>query len=232
METAPFRTYAPGTQPPYDMPAYGSTRKRHPQEGLVRLPHTVTETSGPRVTAAQFPPMPDLSVVDGKAALGERIIVHGRITDEDGRSIPHTIVEICQANASGRYEHPADQHDAPTDPNFRGEGRVCTAGAGWYSVTSIKPGADPRRNHHNAWRPNHIHFSFFGSGFAQRLVTQMYFPCDPLLELDPIFLSVSDEEARNRLVCKLDMNVTEPEWALGYRWDVVLRGREATPMEG
>ena len=231
METTPFRAYQAGTQPPYDAPAYGSTQKRHPQEGLVRLPHTFTETSGPRFSVAQFPPIPDLSVVDGKAALGERIIVHGRITDEDGRPVPHTIVEIWQANASGRYQHPADQHDAPTDPNFRGEGRVYTDGEGWYRFTSIKPGAYPWRNHHNAWRPNHIHFSFFGSGFAQRLVTQMYFPGDPLLEFDPVFLSIPDEAARNRLVCKLDMTVTEPEWALGYRWDVVLRGHAATPME-
>jgi protocatechuate 3,4-dioxygenase, beta subunit len=231
METVPFRPYAPGTQPPYDAPAYGSTHKRHPQEALVHLPHTITEIAGPGFAAAQFPPMPDLSMVDGKAALGERIIVHGRITDEDGRPIPHTIVEIWQANASGRYQHPADQHDAPTDPNFRGEGRVYTDADGWYRFTSIKPGAYPWRNHHNAWRPNHIHFSFFGGGFAQRLVTQMYFWGDPLLALDPVFLSIPDEAARNRLVCSLDMNVTEPEWALGYRWDDVLRGREATPME-
>jgi protocatechuate 3,4-dioxygenase beta subunit len=125
-------------------------------------------------------------------ALGERIIVHGQITDEDGRPIPHTIVEIWQANAAGRYQHPADQHDAPTDPNFRGEGRVFTDGEGWYRFTSIKPGAYPRLNHHNAWRPNHIHFSFFGSGFAQRLVTQMYFPGDPLLALDPILPSITE----------------------------------------
>jgi protocatechuate 3,4-dioxygenase beta subunit len=231
METTPFRTYQAGTQPPYDEPPYGSTHKRHPQEGLVRLPHTVTEISGPRFTAAQLPPIADLSVVNGKAALGERIIVHGRITDEDDRPVPHTIVEIWQANASGRYHHPADQHDAPTDPNFHGEGRVYTDGEGWYRFTSIKPGAYPWRNHHNAWRPNHIHFSFFGAGFAQRLVTQMYFPGDPLLELDPVFLSVPDKAARDRLVCGLDMTVTEPEWALGYRWDVVLRGRAATPVE-
>jgi len=236
METArgpaPFRPYQPGTQPPYDAPAYGSTHKRHPHESLVRLPHTITETAGPRLSAAQFPPIPDLSVVDGKSALGERIIVHGLITDEDGRPIPHTIVEIWQANASGRYQHPADQHDAPLDPNFRGEGRVFTDDDGWYRFTSIKPGAYPWRNHHNAWRPNHIHFSFFGSGFAARLITQMYFPGDPLLELDPVFLSIPDEAARNRLICKFDISVTEPEWALGYRFDVVLRGREATPTEG
>jgi len=232
METVGFRVYQPGTQPPYDAPAYGSTRKRHPQERLVPLPQTITETSGPRFSATQFPPIPDLSVVDGKAALGERIIVRGRITDEDGRPIPHTIVEIWQANAAGRYQHSADQHDAPTDPNFRGEGRVFTDGDGWYRFTSIKPGAYPWLNHHNAWRPNHIHFSFFGSGFAQRLVTQMYFPGDPLLALDPIFLSIPDAAARDRLVCALDMTVTKPEWALGYRWDAVLRGREATPVEG
>jgi protocatechuate 3,4-dioxygenase, beta subunit len=225
----PFRPYEPGTQPPYDASAYGSTHKRHPQESLVRMPHTVTEISGPGFTAAQFPPIPDLSVVDGRAALGERIIVHGRITDEDGRPIPQTIVEIWQANAAGRYQHPGDQHDAPLDPNFRGEGRVFTDDDGWYRFTSIKPGAYPWRNHHNAWRPNHIHFSFFGSGFAARLITQMYFPGDPLLDLDPVFLSVPDVAARNRLVCRFD--IAEPEWALGYRFDVVLRGRGATPME-
>jgi len=213
-EAIPFRPYAPGTQPAYDVPAYGSTHKRHPQESLVRLPHTITETSGPRFSPAHFPPISDLSIMDGKSALGERIIVHGRITDEDGRPVPRTIVEIWQANASGRYQHPQDQDDD-----------------GWYRFTSIKPGAYPWRNHHNAWRPNHIHFSFFGSGFAARLITQMYFPGDPLLARDPIFLSIPDEAARNRLVCALEMTVTEPEWALGYRFDVVLRGREATPME-
>ena len=228
----PFRPYQRGTQPPYDAPVYGSTHKRHPLENLVPLPHTITETTGPRFSPAHFPPIPDLSVVNGKAALGERITVHGRITDEDGRPVPRAIVEIWQANASGRYQHPGDQHDAPLDPNFRGEGRVFTDDDGWYRFTSIKPGAYPWRNHHNAWRPNHIHFSFFGDGFAQRLITQMYFPGDPLLELDPIFLSIPDEAARNRLVCKLDMSLTEPEWALGYRFDVVLRGRGATPMEG
>jgi protocatechuate 3,4-dioxygenase beta subunit len=154
----PFRPYAPGTQPPYDTPAYGSTHRRHPQEGLVRLPYTITETTGPRFSTAHFAPIPDLSIVDGKTALGERIIVRGRITDEDGRPVSRTIVEIWQANASGRYQHPADQHDAAVDPNFRGEGRVYTDDEGWYRFTSIKPGAYPWRNHHNAWRPNHIHF--------------------------------------------------------------------------
>jgi protocatechuate 3,4-dioxygenase, beta subunit len=231
-DPVPFRPYQPGTQPPYDVAAYGSTHKRHPREPLVPLPHTITETTTPRFSPAQFPPIPDLSVVNGKAALGERIIVHGRITDEDGRPVPRTIVEIWQANASGRYQHPADQHDAPIDPNFRGEGRVYTDDDGWYRFTTIKPGAYPWRNHDNAWRPNHIHFSFFGTGFAQRLITQMYFPGGPLLALDPIYLSIPDEAARDRLVCQLDMSVSKPEWALGYRFDVALRGREATPMEG
>jgi protocatechuate 3,4-dioxygenase, beta subunit len=230
-EAVPFRPYAPGTQPAYDVPAYGSTHKRHPQESLVRLPHTITETSGPRFSPAHFPPISDLSIVDGRSALGERIIVHGRITDEDGRPVPRTIVEIWQANASGRYQHPQDQHDAPIDPNFRGEGRVYTDDDGWYRFTSIKPGAYPWRNHHNAWRPNHIHLSLFGSGFAARLITQMYFPGDPLLPLDPIFNSVPDEKARQRLLARFDIELTQPEWALGYRFDVVLRGREATPIE-
>ena len=228
-DPVPFRPYAPGTQPPYDAAAYGSTHKRHPQENLVRLPHTITEISGPRFAPAQFPPIPDLSVVNGKAALGERIIVHGRITDEDGRPIPHTIVEIWQANAAGRYQHPADQHDAPTDPNFRGEGRVYTDENGWYRFTSIKPGAYPWRNHENAWRPAHIHFSVFGPALGSRLVTQMYFPGDPLIPLDPVLGSIPDRRGRARLIAAFDLDTTRPEWALGYRWDIVLRGRLATP---
>ena len=227
----PFRPYAPGTQPPYDAPGYGSTQKRHPQERPVSLPHTITETTGPRFSTAHFPAIPDLSIVDGKTALGERIIVQGRITDEDGRPVPRTIVEIWQANASGRYQHPADQHDAAVDPNFRGEGRVYTDDEGWYRFTSIKPGAYPWRNHDNAWRPNHIHFSFFGSGFAQRLVTQMYFPGDPLLDYDPMYQSIPDVRARERLVSAFDWESTIPETALGYKFDIVLRGRDETPMD-
>ena len=197
----------------------------------MRLPHTITETSGPRFSAAQFPPIADLSVVNGKAALGERIIVRGRITDEDGRPVPHTIVEIWQANASGRYAHGVDDHPAPLDPNFDGAGRCMTDSLGRYRFVTIKPGAYPWKNHLNAWRPQHIHFSLFGRAFTQRLVTQMYFPGDPLFAQDPIFNSVPDPKARQRLVCRFDLEVTEPEWALGYRWDIVLRGREATVLE-
>jgi protocatechuate 3,4-dioxygenase beta subunit len=198
---------------------------------LFKLPHTITELTGPRFTEAQYPSLIDISMLNGRAALGERIIVEGRVTDEDGRPVPHTMIEIWLANAAGRYNHARDQHDAPLDPNFHGEGRVYTDHAGNYRFTSIKPGAYPWRNHANAWRPNHIHFSFFGTGFAQRLITQMYFPGDPLLPLDPIFNTVPDEAARNRLIAKFDLAITQPEWALGYRFDVVLRGRGATPME-
>ncbi len=231
VDLMPFRAPRPGTQPNNDAPGYGSTHKRHPKQVPIAIPHMVTETTGPRFSAAQFPPIADLSVVNGHAAMGERIIVRGRITDESGRPVSGTMIEIWQANAAGRYHHPGDQHDAPLDPHFRGEGRVFTDAEGWYQFVTIKPGAYPWRNHHNAWRPNHIHFSYFGPAFATRLITQMYFPGDPLLALDPIYNTIADEEARRRLVATFDIEATRPEWALGYRFDVVLRGRDATPME-
>ena len=230
-DPVPFRPFAAGTQPPLDSPAYRSTHLRHPKRALRPLPQTVTETTGPRFTPALFPEIGDLTKVATGAPIGERIIVAGRVTDEDGRPIPNTIVEVWQANAAGRYAHPRDQHDAPADPNFPGEGRVFTDADGHYRFVTIKPGAYPWRNHHNAWRPVHIHFSLFGSGFAQRLITQMYFPGDPLLEIDPIYHAVPDAAARARLVSTFDLAVTEPEWALGYRFDIVLRGRGATPFE-
>jgi protocatechuate 3,4-dioxygenase beta subunit len=227
----PFRPATPGSQPPYDLPAYASTRLRAPSQALLHIPQTVTETTGPRFDPAHFPAIADLSRVDGHEALGERIIVEGRVTDEDGRPVPMTMIEIWQANAAGRYNHARDAHDAPLDPNFHGGGRVFTDSEGRYRFVSIKPGAYPWRNHPNAWRPNHVHFSLFGPGFATRLVTQMYFPGDPLLALDPIFNGVPDEKARYRLVSSFDLSLTQPEWALGYRFDIVLRGRDATPME-
>ena len=229
--TMPFRDYAPGTQPAYDVPAYGSTRLRHPARAPLKIPQTVTEITGPQFSPAHFPPMADLSVVNGHAAQGERIVVAGSVRDEDGRPVPHTMVEIWQANAAGRYAHPLDTHDAPIDPHFLGEGRVFTDANGDYQFVSIKPGAYPWGNHDNAWRPNHIHFSLFGPGFATRLITQMYFPGDPLLALDPIYLGVADAGARERLVARFDLAITKPAWALGYRFDIVLRGRAATPME-
>jgi protocatechuate 3,4-dioxygenase beta subunit len=223
---------SPGTQPDYSVPDYASTRKRHPTRALHRVPTTVTEATGPRFSARLFPPLSDMTLSpSGKPALGERIIVAGKVTDEDGRPVPHTMLEIWQANATGRYDHPGDQHDAPLDPNFRGVGRVFTDDAGDYRFVTIRPGAYPWPNHHNAWRPNHIHVSLFGPAFATRLITQMYFPGDPLLALDPIFNGLPDKSARERLIAAFDLGLTEPDWALGFRFDVVLRGRSATPME-
>ena len=228
-----YRRFDAATQPPNASPDYGSTRLRAPSQPLLRIPHTLTETSAPRFTAQRYPATADLTAyADGSGhAMGERIIVAGRVLDEHGRPVPHAMVEVWQANAAGRYNHEGDQHDAPLDPNFRGNGRVFTDADGWYRFTTVKPGAYPWRNHHNAWRPNHIHYSLFGAGFAQRLITQMYFPGDPLLAIDPIFNTVPDARARDRLVAKFDLDITEPEQALGYRFDVVLRGSLATPME-
>ena len=226
-----YRRPEAGTQPPYDAPGYGSTRKRHPEQGLVRLDHTLTETAAPRMTPSLYPPQADLTSVDGRAAVGERIILAGRVLDEDGRGVPGAMIEIWQANAAGRYAHPGDQHDAPLDPNFHGSGRVFANDEGHYRFTTIRPGAYPWRNHHNAWRPMHIHYSLFGAGFAQRLITQVYFQGDPLLALDPIFHATPDAAARDRLLARFDLDLTQPEFALGYRFDVVLRGRDATPME-
>jgi protocatechuate 3,4-dioxygenase beta subunit len=227
-----YRKFAAGTQPEYLHPAYVSSVKRAPTKPLILLPHTKTETTGPvfghsLVTAADS----DLTAQHAGEPLGERIIVSGRVLDEDGRGVPESLVEVWQANAAGRYLHKMDQHGAPLDPNFSGCGRVITDAEGRYRFVSIKPGAYPWGNHHNAWRPQHIHFSLFGAGLLTRLVTQMYFPGDPLLEFDPIYNSAADENARRRLVAKFDWEITEPSHALGYRFDIVLRGREQTPVE-
>jgi protocatechuate 3,4-dioxygenase, beta subunit len=173
----------------------------------------------------------DLTRQHGGEPLGERIIVAGRVLDGDGRPVRNALVEIWQCNAAGRYIHQVDQHPAPLDPNFSGAGRALTDDDGRYRFITIKPGAYPWGNHENAWRPAHIHFSLFGPAFATRLVTQMYFPGDPLFEYDPIFQSVRDPKARERMIARFDLPTTEPEWALGYQWDIVLRGRESTPME-
>jgi protocatechuate 3,4-dioxygenase beta subunit len=231
MNELSFRPYAPGSQPDNDTPSYRSTEFRHPTRPLLKIPQTITELSGPQFSESHFPPTDNVAVNNGKEALGERIIVEGHIKDEDGRPVPHTMVEIWQANAAGRYNHERDQHDAPLDPDFKGIGRVFTDAAGAYRFITIKPGAYPWGNHANAWRPNHIHFSLFGPGYATRLITQMYFPGDPLLALDPIFLATADAEARDRLVSQFDLSITKPNWALGYRFDIFLRGRQATPME-
>jgi len=221
-----------GTQPEYLFPGYGSTVKRAPGRPLVVLPHTLTELTGPLFGSDLVRPQDaDLTRQNTGEPLGERIIVHGRVLDEDGRPVPHALVEVWQANAAGRYRHACDQHDAPLDPNFNGCGRAVTDAEGRYRFVTIKPGAYPWKNHPHAWRPAHIHFSLFGSAFCSRLVTQMYFPSDPLLPFDPMLLSIPDERARERLVAAFDWDSTIPDFALGYRFDIVLRGRNSTPLE-
>lgn len=218
--------------PPSLSPEYKSTVKRTPSRPLVILPPTLSELTGPVFGHDSVPAEEaDLTKQHGGEPQGERIIVSGRVLDEDGRPVPHSLVEIWQCNAAGRYIHPVDQHPAPLDPNFTGAGRAVTDADGRYRFVTIKPGAYPWRNHHNAWRPAHIHFSLFGHSFLSRMITQMYFPGDPLFSQDPIFNSVTDPKARDRLVSTFDLATTEPEWALGYIFDIVLRGREATPME-
>ena len=230
-DTAPFRPHVPLTQPDYDVKIYGSTALRHPTQPLVKVPQSITETTGPQFSPARYPSNIDISKVASGEAMGQRIIVEGHVRDEDGRPVPHTMIELWQANSTGRYHHEGDQHDAPLDPHFQGSGRVFTDENGKYRYTSIKPGAYPWRNHHNAWRPNHIHYSLFGPGFATRLITQMYFEGDPLLKYDPIYNSLSDPKAAARLIADFDIELTEPEWALGYRFNITLRGRGATPFE-
>jgi protocatechuate 3,4-dioxygenase beta subunit len=228
---APFRDYVAGTQPDNNSPDYRSTGLRHPTKPLIKIPQTITELHGPQFSETHFPPTDNIAVNNGVEAMGERIIVSGRVLDEDGRPVSHSMVEIWQANAAGRYNLERDSHDAPLDPNFKGIGRVFTGEDGAYRFITVKPGAYPWGNHHNAWRPNHIHFSLFGPGYGTRLITQMYFPGDPLLDLDPIFLATNDKAARERLIAKFDLATTQPNWALGYKFDIVLRGRTATPME-
>ena len=231
-DVAGFRRPPKGTQPDYLHPPYASTQKRAPTKPLVLLPHTLSEMTGPVfgydiVKEGEN----DLTRQHAGAPLGERIVVSGKVLDEGGRPIPRTLVELWQCNAAGRYRHKADTHDAPLDPNFTGCGRAITDEQGSYRFITVKPAAYPWRNHPNAWRPAHIHFSLFGSAFMTRLVTQMYFPGDPLLAHDPIFNSTADEKARMRLVSDFDWDTTVPEQALGYRFDIILRGRLATPME-
>src|SRR5919199_6182700 len=219
-------------QPPYLYPDYVATRLRAPKKQLIILPKPLSDTTGPAFGRGSIGELDsDLTRQHEGEPLGERIIVTGRVLDGDGRPVRRALMEIWQANAAGRYTHEVDQHPAPLDPNFSGAGRCLTDDEGRYGFVTVKPGAYPWKNHHNAWRPAHIHFSLFGSSFRSRLITQMYFPGDPLFEQDPIFQSVPDPEARRRLVSSFDLETTEPEWALGYRFDIVLEGRDETPME-
>ncbi len=227
-----YRKHAAGTQPPYRVEAYASTHKRAPSQSPIEVPQTLSEITGPRFgRGAQRSGDQDLTQFRYGAAVGERIVVAGRIVDEDGQPVRDALIEIWQANAAGRYVHAGDQHDAPLDPHFSGMGATVSDHEGRYRFITIKPGAYPWRNHHNAWRPAHIHFSLFGNAYAQRLVTQMYFPGDPLMAFDPIFNSTADRAARERLIAAFDRDATEAEYALGYRFDIVLRGRDQTPME-
>ncbi len=229
-ETVEYRRPLVGTQPPYLHPPYASSIRRAPTHPPILIPQTLSEVTGPTFTQEQTRPI-DLTRVDAGLALGERIIVSGRVLDEDGRPARNTVIEIWQANAAGRYRHKSDQHDAPLDPHFIGCARAVTDEAGRYRFITIKPGAYPWNNHPNAWRPAHIHFSVFGPAFATRLVTQMYFPGDPLLDYDPIYNSIPHADARARLVSAFDLSITIPAQALGYHFDIVLRGRKSTPVE-
>lgn len=218
-------------QPPSYVPDYRSTALRSPREPLVRAPVTLTELTGPAGwDRLMGPAMDDLTRHHLAAPQGQRIIVAGRVLDEDRRPAPNTVIEIWQANAAGRYVHSRDQWDAPLDPNFTGAGRVVTDAEGRYRFVTVRPGAYPWGNHRNAWRPAHIHLSLLGPAFATRLVTQLYFPDDPLIEIDPIANAVP-MPYRQRMVARFDIETTEPNRALGYLFDIVLKGRDGTPFE-
>jgi protocatechuate 3,4-dioxygenase, beta subunit len=217
--------------PPYLYRDYVATRTRAPRRPLVPLAHTLSEVTGPVYGHEDVGELDhDLTRQHEGEPLGERMILHGRVLDGDGRPVRNTLIEIWQANAAGRYKHHVDRHPAPLDPSFSGAGRCVTDAEGRYRFITVKPGAYPWRNHPNAWRAAHIHFSLFGPAFATRLVTQMYFPGDPLFFQDPIFNSVRDPRDRDRMIAGFDLDQTVPEWALAYEFDLVLRGREATPM--
>ncbi|GAA4425295.1 protocatechuate 3,4-dioxygenase subunit beta [Georgenia halophila] len=223
-----------GVHPPLDSPGYRSTALRHPDEALVALPQRLNEVTGPALGEDVIREDDnDLTKNHGGTGepQGQRVIVHGRVLEEDGRPVPNTLVEVWQANAAGRYAHQWDTWPAPLDPNFTGVGRMMTDDDGRYRFTTIRPGAYPWRNHPNAWRPAHIHFSLFGRAFTQRLVTQMYFPDDPLFFQDPIYNSVPDENARRRMVSRFDYEQTQDHWALAFEFDIVLRGPDASIFE-
>lgn len=221
-----------GVDPPFLYPEYRSTRLRAPKQPLIALRRSLTEITGPllgegRVSETDH----DLTAQHEGEPQGQRIIVHGRVLDGEGRPVRDSLVEVWQANAGGRYLHDEDNHPAPLDPNFSGGGRCMTDGEGHYRFVTIRPGAYPWKNHANAWRPAHIHFSLFGRSFTQRLITQMYFPDDPLFDHDPIFNSIPDPKARELLISSFDLSETVPDWALAFRWDIVLRGSTPTPLE-
>ncbi len=229
-----FAAVPAGVYPVNATAAYRSSAKRAPREPLIAIPHTLSEISGPRFGREMLrAASQDLTRPVGAQgeALGQRIIVHGRVRDEYGRPERGALIEVWQANAAGRYLHDGDRHDAPLDANFTGSGALVTDEQGRYQFLTIEPGIYPWGNHYNAWRPKHIHFSLFGQAWATRLVTQMYFPGDPTLSLDPIFMGIADERARARLVASFDIERTEPDYAMAFRFDIVLRGTLETPWE-
>lgn len=218
--------------PRLDYPPYRSSVLRHPTKDPRPADPEGVELVAPVFGHSDVHPLEaDLTIQGGGEPIGERTVLTGRVLDGQGRPVRRQLVEIWQANAGGRYVHQRDQHPAALDPHFTGTGRCLTDADGWYRFTTIKPGPYPWGNHRNAWRPAHVHFSLFGTEFTQRLVTQMYFPGDPLFALDPIYQAITDERARARLVATYDHDLTTHEWATGYRWDVVLTGAHATPME-
>ncbi len=228
-----YRRPQPGTQPNYLHAEYVSCLKRAPLQPLVQIPQTHSEVTGPLFGRSELSPGDcDLTrSPSGGKAQGQRIAVSGRVLDEDGRPVAHSLIEVWQANAAGRYLHKWDQHDAPLDPNFSGQGHVLTDEQGCYRFQTIRPGSYPWNNHHNAWRPAHIHFSLFGPAVTTRLVTQMYFPGDSMLPFDPIYNCTANEKARQRLISRFDWDTTIPNSTLGFRFDIILRGRDATPMD-
>jgi len=229
---AEYLRYYPGTQPDYLHAPYVSSIHRAPTQPMIKLPHMVGEVTGPRFSSALVnSSTADLTLQSTGEAIGQRIFVSGHVLDENSKPVRQTLIEVWQANACGRYRHKGDRHDAPLDPNFVGVGRVMTDEHGRYQFKTIKPGPYPWRNHYNAWRPAHIHFSLLGPAFATRLITQMYFPGDPLLPHDPIFNCTTDEKARNRLISTFDWEMVAPEYALAYNFDIILRGRNETPFE-
>ncbi|GAA4364520.1 protocatechuate 3,4-dioxygenase subunit beta [Paeniglutamicibacter cryotolerans] len=220
------------TQPRIDFTPYRSSLLRHPTKSLHHADPETIELYAPAFGQRDVHALEsDLTIQHNGEPIGERIVVTGRVLDGDGRPVVNQLVEIWQANAAGRYIHKRDQHPAPIDPNFTGVGRTITGENGEYSFTTIKPAPYPWKNHHNAWRPAHIHFSLFGTDFTQRMITQMYFPGDPLFSLDPIYQAITDVKARERLVATYDHNVTTHEWSTGYSWDIVLTGSNRTWME-
>jgi len=230
-EPVPYRR-ADASSPPALFPDYRSTGLRAPRQPLIEIPQTLTEATGPvdGWDRLMGPAFHDMTTQHSGEPIGQRIHVSGRVLDEDARPVANTVVEIWQANSAGRYIHSKDGWDAPLDPNFTGAGRVVTDAEGRYRFTTIRPGAYPWGNHKNAWRPAHIHLSLLGPAFATRLVTQMYFPDDPLIEIDPIANAVP-MPFRQRMVSRFDLATTEPGFALGYLFDIVLKGREQTPFE-